>query len=106
VCFKIKIFEEIADIFKGLISSLNLNTMLQNKPSKRTYFGLLIYRSPGTGEKRSDHYKKEKGSAQIHGQNFEYKFCALVFLRAQNKGYKFKLASNVKGLGAFDDVFV
>jgi hypothetical protein len=27
-------------------------------------------------------------------------------LRAKNKGCKFKLASNVKGLGAFDDVFV
>jgi hypothetical protein len=49
---------------------------------------------------------KGTGSAQIHGQNFEYKFCALVFLRATNRGQKFKLASNVEGLGAFDDVFV
>ena len=57
-------------------------------------------------EKRPELYEKDKGSAQIHGQIFEYKFCALVFLRATNKGYKFKLASNVKGLGAFDDVFV
>ena len=49
---------------------------------------------------------KDKGSAQIHGQIFEYKFCALAYLRATNKGYKFKLASNVKGLGAFDDIVV
>jgi hypothetical protein len=42
----------------------------------------------------------------IHGAEFKYKFCALVFLRIKNKGYKFKLASNVKGLGKFDDVVV
>ena len=29
-----------------------------------------------------------------------------MFLRAKNKGYKFKLASNVKGHETFDDVFV
>jgi len=44
-------------------------------------------------------YEKEKGSAQIHGQLFEYKFCALVFVRIKNIGCKFKLASNVEGLG-------
>ena len=49
---------------------------------------------------------KDKGSAQIHGQIFEYKVCALVFLRATNKGYKFKLASNMEGYGKFDDVVV
>jgi len=43
-------------------------------------------------------------SAQIRDQSFEYKYSALVLLRAKNRGYKFKLASNVKGLGAFDDV--
>jgi hypothetical protein len=46
------------------------------------------------------------GSAQIHGQNFEYKFCALVFLRATKQGQKFKIASNVEGFRTFDDVFV
>jgi len=51
-------------------------------------------------------YEKAKGSAGIHGQVFEYKFCALEYLRATNKGYRFKLASNVKGLGAFDDVTI
>jgi hypothetical protein len=30
----------------------------------------------------------------------------LVFVRLKNKGYKFKLASIVDGLGLFDDVFV
>jgi hypothetical protein len=66
----------------------------------------VFYRLPDTEEKRSEHYKKEKGAAGIHGQNFEYKFCALVYLRAKNNGQKFKLASNVKGFGAFDDVVV
>jgi hypothetical protein len=42
----------------------------------------------------------------LHGSKFKYKFCALVFLRIKTNGYKFKLASNVKGLGKFDDVVV
>jgi len=66
----------------------------------------VFYRLPDTEDKQSEIYMKDKGSAQIHGHVFEYKFCALVYLRAKNKGYKFKLASNVKGLGAFDDVVV
>jgi len=51
-------------------------------------------------------YEKDPGSAQIHGQVFEYKFCGLVYLRAKNKGHNFKLASNMKGHGKFDDLFV
>ena len=66
----------------------------------------MLHRLPDTEEKQPEFYKKDKGSAQIHGQNFEYKFCALVFLRATNKGYKFKLASNAKEYGKFDDVVV
>jgi hypothetical protein len=66
----------------------------------------VFYRLPGTEEKQSKHYKKDRGAAGIHGQNFEYKFCALVLLRAKNKGLKFKLASNMKGLGIFNDVVV
>ena len=66
----------------------------------------MLYRLSDTEEEQPELYEKDKGSAGIHGQIFEYKFCALVFLRATNKGYKFKLASNVKGLGAFDDVVV
>ena len=68
--------------------------------------GLMVYRLPDTEQKGTEFYEKGKGSAQIHGQIFEYKFCALSFLRATNKGYSFKLASNVEGLGAFDDVAV
>ena len=68
--------------------------------------GLLVYRLSDTEERGPEFYEKDKGSAQIHGQIFEYKFCALSYLRARNKGHKFKLASNVKGLGAFDDVAV
>jgi hypothetical protein len=66
----------------------------------------VFYRLPVTEEMGPEFYDKDKGSAQIHGQIFEYKFCALSFLRAKNKGYKFKLASNLKGFGAFDDVVV
>jgi hypothetical protein len=42
----------------------------------------------------------------ISGQTFHYKFSALIFVRIKKKAYKFKLAFNVEGLGAFDDVFV
>jgi len=69
---------------------------------KEVFIGLLFYRLPDTEE----NYEKDTGSAQIHGQIFEYKVCALTFLRATNKGCKFKLASNKKGHGAFDDVVV
>ena len=69
-------------------------------------FGLLFYSSADKEEKLPETYDKDSGSAQIHGQKFEYKFCGLVFLRAKNKRYNFKLASNMKGLGALDDVFV
>jgi len=61
---------------------------------------------PSSEEEWSEHFEKDKRAARIHVQNFEYKFCALVFLRATNKGQKFKLVSNVKGLGDFDDVVV
>jgi len=63
-------------------------------------------RLPDREEEQTELYEKDTGSAQVHGLNFGYKFCALVFLRAKNKGYNFKLASNVKGHGAFDNVFV
>jgi KaiC/GvpD/RAD55 family RecA-like ATPase len=49
---------------------------------------------------------KRDGTITIIGPLFEYKFCALVYLRAKNKGYKFKLASNKSDLGAFDDLEV
>jgi len=49
---------------------------------------------------------KDERSAQIYGYNVEYKLCALVFVRAKNLGYKFELASNMKGLGAFGEVVV
>ena len=42
----------------------------------------------------------------IPGVNFEYKLCAVIFLRIKNIGYEFKVASNVRGLGGFYDVFV
>jgi hypothetical protein len=66
----------------------------------------VLYRLPGTEEEEPELYKKDEGSAGIHFQIFEYKFCALIFLRALSKRHNFKLASNVKELGAFDDVVV
>jgi hypothetical protein len=70
------------------------------------YFDFLFYRLPDTEQEQPELYEKRKGSAGILGANFDYKFCALVFVRIKNKGYKFKLASNMEELGAFDDVFV
>ena len=55
---------------------------------------------------QTEFYEKDKGSAQIQGHIFEYKCCALIFLRIKNIGYKFKIASNVKGLTPLDDVIV
>ena len=49
---------------------------------------------------------KKKGCTETHGHIFEYKCIALFYLRAKNKGYKFKLSSNAEKLGAFDDVAV
>ena len=46
---------------------------------------------------------KNRGAAAIRGLILEYKFCALVYLRSKNKGYNFKLTSNMKRLGALDD---
>jgi ankyrin repeat protein len=66
----------------------------------------MFYRLPDLLENQPEIYEKDKGSAGIHGQQFEYKFCALLFARAIKRGYKFKLASNMKGLGAFDDVVI
>jgi hypothetical protein len=63
---------------------------------------IFFYRLPDTEEKQPELYKKNKRSEQICGQIFEYKSCALSFLQATNKGYTFKLASNMKGLGGFD----
>jgi ankyrin repeat protein len=71
---------------------------------KATYSVLVFYRTLDTEEKHPKHYNKVKGTAGIHGQLFEYKFCALVFLRAINHGLQFKLASNVAERGVFDDV--
>ena len=48
----------------------------------------------------------EKRPIGIQHKYFLYKFCALVFLRAQERGYTFKLGSKVKGFGEFNDVFV
>ena len=53
--------------------------------------GLLFYRLPGTEEEGPEFYEKYKGSAGIHGQIFEYKFCALSFLRATNRGTNLNL---------------
>ena len=74
--------------------------------STSNVFDFLFYRLSDREEEQPEIYEKGKGAAQIHGQYFEYKFCALIFVRIKNIGYKFKLASNVKDFGAFYDVFV
>jgi hypothetical protein len=87
-------------------SYINIRTIFPIHFPQRIYFGLVFYRLSDTVDKHNEIYMRDKGSAQIHGQLFEYKFCALVFLRATNRGYKFKLASNMREPGAFGDVVV
>jgi hypothetical protein len=71
--------------------------------SARNIFNLLFYRLRDTEEEQPEFYEKDRGAAQTHGQIFECKFCALPFLSLKNNGYKFKLASNMKEHGKFDD---
>ena len=49
---------------------------------------------------------RERGAVGIPGVNFKYKFCALIFVRMINLGYRFKVACNVQRCGVFHDVFV
>ena len=67
---------------------------------------LLFYRFHNTQKDKPEYYVKRKGAAGIKGHAFEYKFCALSYLRARKKWCDFKLASNVAGIGAFDDVHI
>ena len=64
----------------------------------------MLYRGFQTEDKQPLRYKKVKGTSAIEGQIFEYKFCALTYIKAINEGLKFKLGCNVKGFGVFDDV--
>jgi len=68
------------------------------------YWGIVFYRANQTGNKQTLRYKKVKGTSAIEGQIFEYKLCALTYIKAINEGLKFKLGCNVKGFGVFDDV--
>jgi hypothetical protein len=70
------------------------------------YFEFLFYRPPEEEEQQTEQYKKDKWVALIYGSKFEHQLCALVFVRIKNMGYKFKLASKVRGLGKFNDVVV
>jgi len=101
--------EEYSEIFKKKysIQFRELHTKLSSTFFLQVIcFDFLFYRLPDTEEEQIELYKKVTGFPQICGQGLEYKICALVFLRAKNKGYKFKLASNVKGHGRFDDVYI
>ena len=55
------------------------------------YICLLFYRLPDRDEEQPEHYDKDKGSAQIHGQIFEYKFCALLYLGPETRGISLNL---------------
>jgi hypothetical protein len=57
----------------------------------------VYYRQFHAEEKQSLRYKKVKGTSAIEGQIFEYKFCALTYIKAINKGLNFKLGCNVEG---------
>jgi hypothetical protein len=85
-------------VFKNFIPRSTRPNLVQ-----RISIVILFYRLPDTEEKQPEPYEKDKRSAQIRCQIFEYKICAQSLLQPTNKGYKFQLASNMKGLGAFDD---
>jgi hypothetical protein len=71
---------------------------------KYMYCGLVFYRESLKEDKQPLRYKKVKGTSAIAGQMFEYKFCALTYIKAINEELKFKIACNIKGFGVFDDV--
>jgi hypothetical protein len=70
----------------------------------KMYCCFVFYRDFLRESKRSSRYKKVKGTSAIEGQTFEYKFCALTYIKAKNNELKFKLGCNVEGFGIFDDV--
>jgi TATA-box binding protein (TBP) (component of TFIID and TFIIIB) len=70
------------------------------------YCGLVFYRRIHTENPESLLYRRVKGTSGIQGQIFEYKFCALTYIKAINEGLHFKLGCNVRGFGVFDDVVV
>ncbi|XP_069700731.1 uncharacterized protein [Periplaneta americana] len=55
-------------------------------------------------EIRIEDYRKRSSSADGRGLNFETKMLALLFMRGVNTTPKFSLASNVAGVGQFDDI--
>ena len=55
------------------------------------FYYLLFYRLPDKEEEQLELYEKDKGSAQIHGQIFEYKFCALLYLGPETRGISLNL---------------
>ena len=66
----------------------------------------MFYRFRVANEDEPEYYKKRKGTTGIKGYAFEFKLCGLAYLRAKEKWRKFKLASNVDGHGAFDDILI
>jgi len=48
-------------------------------------------------------YHRRRGSVGLHGELYGVKTAAFLFARALNKTEEFRLASNVDGIGAFDD---
>ena len=49
-------------------------------------------------------FHRRSGTAVLHGWKYEIKMAAFLFARAHNKTEDFHLASNVDGVGAFDDL--
>jgi hypothetical protein len=61
----------------------------------------MFYRGFHTEDKQPLDYKKLKGSTAIEGQFFEYKFCALSYIKAINEGLNFKVGCNVEVFAVF-----
>jgi hypothetical protein len=62
----------------------------------------LFCRLPDKEEEMPIRYDRRSGTSVID----VHTYCALAFLRATNKGYRFKLGSNLEGYGVFGDVVV
>jgi hypothetical protein len=51
-------------------------------------------------------FHRRPGTCGLHGVLYEFKTAAFLFARALNKTEEFRLASNVDGAGAFDDLVI
>jgi len=91
--------KKIVPNFENLIPRNNGQILLQG-----IWICILFCRLSDKEEERPEVYKKRSDDAMKCAQIFQYKYCALAFLRAKKKWSKFKLHSNLERFGVFGDV--